>query len=66
MPSKTRVTVNLSDQEYEELTALSNRHRVSLAWLGRQSIIEFLERCRTQPVQLPRNFEGHRKETTNL
>ena len=38
------MTINLEDREYAELSALSDKHRVSLAWLGRQAIIEFLER----------------------
>ena len=44
MAAKNRVTINLEDREYAELSALSDKHRVSLAWLGRQAIIEFLER----------------------
>ena len=38
------MTINLEDREYAGLSALSDKHRVSLAWLGRQAIIEFLER----------------------
>ena len=29
------------------------KHRVSLAWLGRQAIIEFLERRESEDLQLP-------------
>ena len=53
MAAKHRVTVNLEDREYLELSALSDKHRVSLAWLGRQAIIELLERCEDEEVQLP-------------
>ena len=53
MAAKHRVTVNLEDREYRELSALSDKHRVSLAWLGRQAIIELLERCEDEEVQLP-------------
>ena len=48
-----RVTVNLEEPEYAVLSALSGKHRVSLAWLGRQAIIEFLERHEDEKVQLP-------------
>ena len=51
--ARNRVTVNLEDREYAELSALSDRHRVSLAWLGRQAIIEFLERRESEDLQLP-------------
>gem|GEM_PF-2200511 len=51
--AKNRLTVNLSDREYKELSALSDTHRVSLAWLGRQAIIEFLERYDKEALQLP-------------
>lgn len=42
MTSRNRITVNLSDGEHRELGTLSRKHRVSLAWLGRQAIIDFL------------------------
>ena len=35
------------------LSALANKHRVSLAWLGRKAIIEFLERIEEEEKQLP-------------
>ena len=47
------MTVNLEDREYAELSALSDRHRVSLAWLVRQAVIEFLERRDNEDLQLP-------------
>ena len=53
MAAKHRVTVNLDDREYQELSALSDRHRVSLAWLGRQALIDLLERCESEGLQLP-------------
>ena len=53
MAVRNRVTVNLEDREYAELSALSDKHRVSLAWLGRQAIIEFLERRESEDLQLP-------------
>ena len=59
--AKNRVTINLEDREYAELSALSDRHRVSLAWLGRQAIIEFLERRESEDLQLPLNLSSERR-----
>lgn len=55
MTAKHRVTVNLEDREYQELTVLSEANRISLAWLGRQAIIEFLERHANEERQFPLN-----------
>ena len=55
------MTINLEDREYAELAALSDKHRVSLAWLGRQAIIEFLERRETDDLQLPLNLSSERR-----
>lgn len=62
MAAKHRLTVNLADREYRELSALSEQHRVSLAWLGRQAIIEFLDRHEHEELQLPLtlSFENRR------
>lgn len=56
MGNKHRVTINLADGEYKELSALSEKNRVSLAWLGRQAIIEFLDRYASEERQLPLNL----------
>ena len=61
MAATHRVTVNLEDREYAELSALSDKHRVSLAWLGRQAIIEFLERRESEDLQLPLNLPVERR-----
>jgi hypothetical protein len=53
MTSKSRMTVNLPCDEYVELSALAAKHRVSMAWLGRQAISEFLERYQTEELQFP-------------
>lgn len=60
--AKHRVTVNLEDWEYRELSALSDKHRVSLAWLGRQAIIKFLERYEKDELQLPLNLSSGQRE----
>ena len=53
MPSKHRVSLNLTPEEYLEIAALAENARVSKAWIGRQALIEFLERYRSQDLQLP-------------
>jgi predicted transcriptional regulator len=55
------VTVNLDDREYRELSALAEKHRVSLAWLGRQATIEFLERHAQDGLQLPLDLSSERR-----
>lgn len=44
MPSKNRITVNLSDAELSAFEALAERSKVSKAWLGRHAITTLLER----------------------
>ena len=39
--------------ELNELLSLKDRHHVSLAWLGRQAIVEFIVKYREEHVQLP-------------
>ena len=63
MAATRRVTINLEDREYAELSALSDRHRVSLAWLGRRAIVELLERAETEDLQLPLNLSSERRPT---
>ncbi len=53
MAAKQRISVSLSEQEYSKLSALAEKHRISLAWLGRQAVAEFLERYRDRELQLP-------------
>jgi hypothetical protein len=51
--SKNRLSVSLTDPELTELLSLKDRHHVSLAWLGRQAIVEFIAKHREEHVQLP-------------
>ena len=45
MPTnKHRVSINLAENEYEHLAALSEKGRVSMAWLAREALIEYLAR----------------------
>lgn len=53
MAAKRRISVSLSEQEYAELSVLAEKHRISLAWLGRQAVAEFLTRYRDRALQLP-------------
>ena len=42
MAARNRVTVNLEDEEYEALVDVATRTDRSIAWVGRQAIVEFL------------------------
>ncbi len=53
-PSKTpRLSVGLTPRELSELMALKDRHHVSMAWIGRQAILEFIEKYTDESLQLP-------------
>lgn len=53
MAAKPRLSISLPEQEYKELLVLAEKHHISLAWLGRQAIVEFLERYQGRELQLP-------------
>ena len=53
MTSKNRLTVNLSDEEAMALDELSEKSKVSKAWLGRHAICSLLERTQGDHNQLP-------------
>lgn len=40
----TRITVSLPDDEHAALTAIAEENDVSLSWLARKAIAEFLDR----------------------
>ena len=61
MPAKHRVTVNLDDREYRELSALAEKYRVSLAWLLRQGTVQFLDRHAQDEMQLPLGLSPERR-----
>ena len=56
-----RMTVNLEGGEYRQLSALADKYSVSLAWLGRRAIIEFLQRNEGEELQLPLNLMPERR-----
>jgi|GEM_PF-1479629 len=49
--NRTRIKVSLRDEEHAALATLAERHDVSLSWLTRQAVAEFLAR---QKVDNPR------------
>jgi len=54
MPTtKHRIAVNLDDNEFAEVAAMADKHDVSLSWLGRQALLELVERYRNEQLQLP-------------
>lgn len=53
MVAKPRISISLPEKEYRELNALAEKHHISLAWLGRQAIVEFLARYQDRQLQLP-------------
>jgi hypothetical protein len=51
--SKHRISISLADDEYTELSDAAATSRVSMAWLARQALIEFLERQRHKRAPAP-------------
>jgi hypothetical protein len=59
MPTtKHRIAVSLTDSEFVELAAMADKYDVSLSWLGRQGILEFITRYRVEQLQLPLRREA--------
>jgi hypothetical protein len=54
----TRVTVSIDERDYEQLVALAEEHRVSLAWLVRYAVADFLDRYRREQLELPLELTG--------
>ena len=58
MPTnKHRIAINLDDDEFSQLDAMADKHDVSLSWIGRQAVIEFITRYRDQQLPLPLRLE---------
>ena len=59
-----RLSVSLRSEDYDEVMRLAERYDVSAAWLGRQAIVEFLEKYRDAqsllPLGLKRTPQGER------
>lgn len=61
MPTtKHRIAANLTDTEFSELAAMARKYDVSLAWIGRQAVLEFIDRYSTEQLQLPLRQESRR------
>jgi hypothetical protein len=56
-----RITVSLTPAEHAELRAVAGRARVSLSWMVRQAVTEFLERQRDEAEQLPLHLRRSRR-----
>ena len=41
-----RITISLDEETYQELNKIAGSHRVSVSWLARYAIDEFLDQCR--------------------
>ena len=53
MSQKRRISLTLDEKEYAEISNLSEKHQISMAWICRQAINRFLEKSRNGDVQLP-------------
>ena len=53
MKSKTRFSVALDEQDYAELLEMADKHQISMAWIVRQAVADFLGRYRNETAQLP-------------
>ena len=66
MAAKHRVSVNLSEEEYRELAGMADRYRVSMAWLSRQAITEYLERYQVEYLRLTVRLSAVEKRDDEL
>ncbi len=62
MTAKTRFSVALDEQEYAELAGIAERHRISMAWLVRHAVTEFLDDYRIDDPQLPLGLTVTRRD----
>jgi hypothetical protein len=65
MPTtKHRIAANLSEPEFGELAAMAEKYDVSLSWLSRKAILEFIDRYRVEQLQLPLRLDPQRQPRT--
>ena len=65
MPTtKHRISISLDEGEYQQLAATSQRSRVSMAWIARDALIEYLARHKTSldPTRRRRISPVHQAE----
>ena len=48
-----RITVSLSERDHAALTELAERHDVSISWLTRQALVEFIKQYKDVQIRLP-------------
>ncbi len=56
-----RITVSLPENDHTELMAMAEHYDVSLSWLARQAITEFIARHENASMQLPMHLTATRK-----
>jgi hypothetical protein len=67
MPTtKQRLSINLSDREYAELSALAERNNLSMAWIGHKAVRDFLDQANYGSLQLPLTFSKRRDADESL
>jgi predicted transcriptional regulator len=57
----TRVTITLDEADHKQVAALASEYRVSIAWVVRYAVADFLERHRGEQLQLALNLPGARR-----
>ena len=65
MKTKTRFSVALDEQDYTELLEMANKHQISMAWIVRQAVTDFLGRYRSETAQLPLQLPSAPAERSN-
>jgi len=65
MPTtKHQIVASLTDAEFGELAAMAQKYDVSLSWLSRKAILEFIDRNRTKRIQLMLGLESSQPSRT--
>ena len=57
----TRITISLGDKEHQDLCELSEQSDVSVSWIVRQAVSEFLSRHGEGQSQLPLKLSAQKK-----
>ena len=66
MPTtKHRIAANLTETEFGELAGMAEKYDVSLAWLSRKAILEFIDRYQVEQLQLPLRLEPQQSARTS-
>lgn len=65
MAANPRFSVALDEHAYSKLAAMAEKHRISMAWLVRHAVSEFLDRYAGEDLQLPLRLSAARHERRN-